>query len=140
VSTTTTTQPDPCDSIAAGPTFASIECRLAELRDALNALGNTTSRATALRSQLARASGAERNAYAVCVGTDSKRAKKELKGSAQALGRVRTLLASKAAKKIGGRTELLATVDQVRTDTRALRSALDCPPEPRVGAPSRPVR
>jgi hypothetical protein len=94
--------------------------------DALRALG-AVPRATAARNQLARARGNERNAYAVCAGTDAKRAMKELKGSVQALGRLRKLLAAKAAKTIRDRTDLMATVDQLRQDMRTLRSTLSCP-------------
>jgi hypothetical protein len=123
-STTTTTLPDPCASI--GPTFVSIECRLRDLADALNALG-AAPRAAPLRNQLAKARGDERNGYAVCAGTDAKGGKRALKGSVQALGRLRALLASNRAKTVPGRTELLATVDQLRRDMRTLRSALSCP-------------
>jgi hypothetical protein len=97
-----------------------------DVDDGLRALG-ATSRAAALRNQLAKARGSERNAYAVCAGTDLKRAMTELKGSVRALTRLRTLLAAKRAKTIAGRTDLLATVDQLRKDIRTLRDALSCP-------------
>jgi hypothetical protein len=79
-----------------------------------------------MRNQLANARGSERNAYAVCAGTDAKRAMKELKGALRALGRLRALLA-KRSKTIPNRADILATVDQLRQDTRTLRSALSCP-------------
>jgi hypothetical protein len=124
VSTTTTTLPDPC--VPVGPTFTSIECRLRDLADALNALG-ASPRTTALRNRLAKARGDERNAFAVCRGRDTKGAKKALKSSVQSLARLRAPLASKGAKVVPGRAELMSTVDQLRRDTRSLRETISCP-------------
>jgi hypothetical protein len=103
-----------------------------DLDDALRALG-ATPRATALRNQLAKARGNERNAYAVCAGTDTKRAMKELQGAVRALARLRKLFAAKAARTIPARAERLSTVDQLRQDMRTLRSTLVCPRD--VAAP-----
>jgi hypothetical protein len=103
-----------------------------DLDDALRAQ-NGTPRAASMRNQIANARGSERNAYAVCAGSDVKRAMQELKRSLRPLGRLRTLIAAKRAKTILNRVDLLATVDQLREDVRSLRSALSCPSD--IGTP-----
>jgi hypothetical protein len=71
--------------------------------------------------------GLERNARAFCVASDARHAKKSLKGTFRKLGKLRALLASKAAKSVPERDALVATVDGIRRDVRGLKGAIACP-------------
>jgi hypothetical protein len=123
--TTSSTLPDPCAGVPAAPTFPSIACRLDELEVEIAALGSVTPNAPKLLDRLSRATALATDASVSCAASDVKRAKKALKGSFKKLGRLRKLL--KASKAIPTQAELLADVDGLRDDVRALRATLACP-------------
>jgi hypothetical protein len=80
-----------------------------------------------LRDRLGKAAGLEQNARAFCVASDARHAKKSLKGAFKKLGALRKLLKSKASKGVPGRDALVADVDGIRRDVRALKGAIACP-------------
>jgi hypothetical protein len=123
--TTSSTIPDPCSGVPPGATFLSIACRLDELDVEISALGSVTPRAPKLRDRLSQATELATDASVSCAASDTKTAKKALKGSFKKLGRLRKLL--KASKTIPTQAELLSTVDGLRDDVRALRATLACP-------------
>jgi hypothetical protein len=124
---TTTTLPDPCATVAPAPTFESIECRLDALDIVVTALGSVTPRAPSLRDRLVKATDLAQQARASCLAGDHRLVKKSLKGSFRKLGRLRALLASKKTTGIPDRDELVATVNDLRSDVRALKGAVVCP-------------
>jgi hypothetical protein len=109
------------------PTFRSIQCRFDAFDTSVNALGDVTPRAPALRTRVGKANGLVRSADASCGAGDRRHAKKALKATFKQLGRLRAFLASKASNGIPGRDALLATVDGLRADVRTLKSAVSCP-------------
>jgi hypothetical protein len=113
--------------VPVGPTFASVECRLADLGLTMSTLPDATPGVRMARDRLGTAITGTANARALCADGDARRAKKSLKTAFRKLGRLRAVLGSKAAKSIPGRDELRAAVDEVRTDVRALKAALSCP-------------
>jgi hypothetical protein len=119
--------PDPCAGLASAPTFRSIRCRFDAFDTSVNALGDVTPRAPALRTRVAKANGLVRSADTSCGAGDRRHAKKALKATFKQLGRLRALLALKASNGIPGRDALLATADGLRTDVRTLKSAVSCP-------------
>jgi hypothetical protein len=125
--TTSTTVPDPCAHVARGATFDSLECRLGDVDEALQAASTTAPRAGAIRQRLAQVTGQEAQARARCAGGDSKSAKKELKRAFKKASRVRALLAAKSSKAIPGRDGLKADIDGIRVDLKSLKSAVVCP-------------
>lgn len=133
--TTSSTLPDPCAGLPAAATFPSIACRLDDLNLEIIALGDGTPRGLALRERTGQAIELAANASASCAASDAKTARKMLKGSRKKLGRLRQLL--KASKTVPTRGELLATVDALRDDVRALRATLACPIATAVGLDQR---
>jgi hypothetical protein len=125
--TTSTTLGDPCAQVARGATFDSLECRLDDLDEALQAASTTAPRADAVRQRLLQASGQEAQGRARCAGGDAKGAKKELKRAFKKLSRVRALLAAKTSKTIPGRDALKADLDGIRVDLKSIKSAVACP-------------
>jgi hypothetical protein len=123
--TTSSTLPDPCAGLPSAATFPSIACRLDDLGLQIIALGDDAPRGAALRERMGQATQLAANASGSCAASDTKSARKMLKGSLKKLRRVHELL--NASKTVPTRDELLAAVDALRTDVRALRATLACP-------------
>ncbi len=99
----------------------------------MTALGDVTPRAPALRSRLGKANDVERNAHALCAAGDAKHSKKMLTSAFRKLAKLRGLLASKASRRIPGRDDLLAAVNALRDDVRALKGRVACPADAGAG-------
>jgi CSLREA domain-containing protein len=128
--TTTTTVPVTCAGVPEGPTFASILCRLAVLRDATSAataLGNLRPK---LDQPLGKAIDRTEAAQAFCADSDAKHAKSRLKQVIRQLiqysHRLRGLHARKTVPE-EVREPLVAEADAIKADTSTLRRNLACP-------------
>jgi len=113
--------------IAQGPTFSSIECRLADIGAVANALADSTPGTPTLRTLLGKATGLERTGVTSCQNGDVRATKRALKRTFRKLGRVRAVLAAKRLKNIPGRDQLLADVTTLRLDVRSLKGNVSCP-------------
>ena len=124
--TTTTSLPDPCNSVSPGPTWASIVCRLAALRITVDALGDVAPTAAALRDTLQDASDLLDAARTSCDAADGKPAKRTLGKVVKKLVRTRKVLSSKRWRAIAERDALVTVARGLEEDGRGLRRELSC--------------
>jgi parallel beta-helix repeat protein len=129
-STTTTTLGDPCAVEPVGPTFRSLNCRLAALLEQVNAATDLGTIQPRLRSLLEGAKARKDEAEGFCREPDPRRTNKRLKQSDRKVVKIgQTLRSLRARKTLPDplRTDLLAAADAIRGDLRALRQAVSCP-------------
>jgi hypothetical protein len=129
-STTTTTQPGACTAVPTGPTFLSLNCRLAALiaqTEATSALGSLQEK---LLVPLGKAKGRKEEAEAQCAAGKPRQTKARLKqvvrGLIQYAHRLRSNAASKKAPE-EVREPLALAADAIREDVKLLKRALGCP-------------
>jgi hypothetical protein len=129
-STTTTTLPaTECGGVPSGPSFASLNCRIAALRDAVGAASALGDAQAKLAKALDVAKAKKEDGEARCAAGDAKRARKRLQQTGQKLTQFSHRLRSHASrKKIPAevREPLAAEADRIRDDAKRLRGALAC--------------
>jgi hypothetical protein len=129
-STTTTTRPDPCTIEPPGPTFPSLNCRLAALiaqTEAASALGALQEK---LLVPLGKAKDRKELAETQCAGGQTKQPKARLKQVVRLLIQYAHRLRShSASKKVpeNVREPLAQAADAIREDAKRLRQTLRCP-------------
>jgi hypothetical protein len=129
--TTTTTLPGECASVPSGPTFASLNCRLAALIAQVNAsteLG--TARQQKLSASLAKAKLRKEGAEAKCAESKTPAVRGQLiKAALRVVGVKKRLGQTSARREVPEalRTELTETLNGLQTDLRALRKGIRCP-------------
>jgi len=129
-STTTSTVPAGCDGVPVGPTFGSLDCRIADLIaqvEAETALGDLQPK---LEQKLGKAKERTEQAEAFCLEPTLKRARSRLKQTVRAMIQFSHRLRSRAVRKKVPeeiREPLAASGDGIRDDASALRGALVCP-------------
>jgi hypothetical protein len=134
-STTTTTLPGGCTGVPSGPTFASLNCRLAALVSAVQAqpaLGNLQRR---LGNAARKAKQRKEAAEAACAGGNAKVAGKQLKKVVRQMIQFSHQLRTTSAKRkvdAGVRDPLVTAADGIRDDAKTLRGALRCPEDAAV--------
>jgi hypothetical protein len=127
--TTTTLPPTQCTGVPSGPTFASLNCRIAALHDAVDAATALGDAQAKLAKALDVAKAKKEDGEAKCARGDAKKARKRLQQTAQKLAQFAHRLRSNASrKKIPAevREPLAAEADRIRDDAKALRGMLDC--------------
>jgi hypothetical protein len=127
--TTTTLPPTTCDGVPSGPTFASLNCRIAALQAAVAAATQLGDAQSKLAKALAVAKSKKEDGEAKCAGGNAKKAGKRLQQTAQKLTQFSHRLRSNASrKKIPAevREPLAAEADRIRDDAKTLRRMLDC--------------
>ena len=113
-----------------GPTFRSLDCRLAGLIAEVTTAPALGPLQTKLRHQLEGAKEREERSEARCRAPNLRRAKSELaKGIRKMIQVKKTLRSRKAQRTIATPTReaLLAAADGLQTDLGTLRGALRCP-------------
>ena len=129
--TTTTTLPGECASVPSGPTFTSLNCRLAALIAQVNAsteLG--TARQQKLSASLAKAKLRKEGAEAKCAESKTPAVRGQLiKAALRIVGVKKKLGQTSARREVPEalRTELTETLNGLQTDVRALRKSVRCP-------------
>jgi hypothetical protein len=129
--TTTTTLPADCAGVPTGPTFASLNCRLAALIarvDASPELG--TPRQAKISASLAKAKLRKEGAEAKCAESKTPAVKGQLAKAAVRIVGVKKRLGQTSARRQvpeGLRAELTETLNGLQTDVRALRKSVRCP-------------
>jgi titin len=129
-STTSTTLGDACAAEPVGPTFRSLNCRLAAILARVNAAADLGSFQARLRRQLERAKGRKDQAEAFCREPDAHRTNQRLKQAFQQVSKVGQTLRSLRARRTlpdALRAELLEQAERVRNDLRTLRRNVRCP-------------
>jgi predicted outer membrane repeat protein len=129
--TTSTTQPSPdCTMEPARPTFVSIDCRLAALVASVDGATQLGALQPKLAAQLAKVSMHEDDAETACDQASRRRARSALHATIKKLTQLRRTLRSHTGRPIPPALalDLLATVDSLLGDLRALRRTLRCPP------------
>ena len=124
--TTTTLSPGDCAALPIGPSFPSLDCRLA----ALIAQGGLGSEQTTFRQQLEKAKQCTDQAETFCRARKLPRAKRPLAKAIRKMAQIGQTLRSRRATKVipPALLEGLRTAtDALRTDLRALKGALRCP-------------
>jgi parallel beta-helix repeat protein len=132
--TTSTTLGDPCGAEPVGPTFRSINCRLAATLAQVVAASDLGSYQDKLRRLLERAKAKKEEAEGLCGEPDLRHAKKRIQQSGRWVEKVgRTLRAVRARKNLppARRAELLAAADGIRADLRTLGGRVRCPDDAR---------
>ena len=130
-STTTTTLPAECGSVPEGPTFASLNCRLAALIARVNAspeLG--TPLQAKISASLAKAKLRKEGAEAKCTESKLLGVKGQLAKAAVRIVGVKKRLGQPSARREippALRDELVKTLDGLQTDVRTLRKNVHCP-------------
>lgn len=127
---TTTTTLAGCDGIPAGPTFASIDCRLDALLAHLNATPALGNFAPKLTHNVDKAKLRDVDAEALCRTSNVKKTKKRLQQAAKELTLYVHRLKGLAARKRLDPAVRQLFVDEgtpIQGDLRTLRSALRCP-------------
>jgi hypothetical protein len=128
--TTTTLSGGLCDGIPAGPSFASIGCRLAALRDHANAESSLGKLQTKLRKKADVLGRRADEAGVACAAGKAGKAGKRLKQIVKGLAAFRRKLSSKAAEKQVDptvRALFMAEAEPIGADAQSLRDALACP-------------
>jgi hypothetical protein len=130
--TTTTTIPegDACDTDAIGPTFRSLDCRLAALLEATKAADELGDLREKLIVTLGNASERENLAESWCTKGKTRQASVRLRQVTQQLAQYKQRLRGLPARnRIPEeiREPLAQAADTIRIDARSLRSALACP-------------
>lgn len=129
-STTSTTLGDGCASEPLGPTFRSLNCRLAAVLAQVTAASDLGALQPRLQRLLEKAKERKEQAESACLEVDPRSTKKRLKQAIRKLIEVeRTLRTRRARKTIPDalREALLAVADGLRLDLRTLRGAVRCP-------------
>ena len=128
-SSTTTTLPSGCAGVPVGPTFASLNCRLAALIAAVEA----ETRLGKLQPKLDRAAQKARQrkeaAEAACAGGNAKASAKQLKKVVRKLIQFSHRLRSNSARKKVDevvREPLAEAADEIQQDARELMDGLGC--------------
>ena len=112
------------------PTFASIECRLAELSTNVETTPDIQAERARLIVRLTASRTAAQTARTACAASETKRARKALLQSARKLQQYRKRLRGGAAKRtIPAQllTDLLEAGDALRSDVKTLRATVQCP-------------
>jgi hypothetical protein len=128
--TSTTLAGDPCAAVPAGPTFASLNCRLAALiaaTEAADALGPLQAK---LLVALGKAKARKEAAEGVCADGRTKPAKAKLKHVVRQLIQYAHRLRSLSARKKVSteiREPLAVQADAIRVDAKTLKGTLACP-------------
>jgi hypothetical protein len=129
--TTTTTLPSSCAGTPAGPTFASIRCRLGALADRIAGASGLGAYQSKLAKSVDSARSRANDAESLCEGGNLKKTKKRLQQAAKALTQYAHRLAGQAArKKLDGtlRTDFLQAGQAIQPDVKNLRGQAQCPP------------
>lgn len=125
-STSTTLSPQ-CN---AGPSFASIDCRLTTLDQLVEATPDIQSQRARLVVRLTAAQMSTDLARTACSASDAKHTKRALAQAAKRLQQYRKLLRSKPAKRTMPaqlRADLDDAGDAIRSDVQTLRATVACP-------------
>jgi Legume lectin domain len=130
--TTTTTIPegDACETEAIGPTFRSLDCRLAALLEATQAADDLGDLREKLIVTLGKARERENLAESWCTKGKTRQASVRLRQVTQQLAQYRQRLRGLPARKRIPeeiREPLAQAADRIRSDARSMRSALACP-------------
>ena len=129
--TTTTTLTGSCATVPPGPTFRSLNCRIAALLAQVNAAAGLQQQLQAkLRRQLESARDRKEEAEEACREPNAKRTDRRLKQSGQRMTQLgRTLRSLRARKSIPSalRDSLRQAAESVRSDLRTLREQVRCP-------------
>jgi hypothetical protein len=129
--TTSTTLPGECASVPVGPTFASLNCRLAALIAQVGAsteLG--TPRQSKISNALSKAKLRKEGAEAKCGESKLLGVKGQLAKAVLRVVAVKKTLGQQAARRevpAALRDELVATLNGLQADLRALRRSVRCP-------------
>ena len=129
--TTSTTLPGECGSVPVGPTFASLNCRLAALIAQVNAsteLG--TPRQTKIANALSKAKLRKEGAEAKCAESKTLGVKGQLAKAVLRVVAVKKTLGQQSARRevpAALRDELTATLNGLQADLRTLRKSVRCP-------------
>jgi len=130
-STTTTTLPgNECDKVPSGPTFRSLDCRLATLIAGMTDAPDLGPLHTKLQQQLEKAKQRQQQSETRCRALNLHRAKSNLAGEIRSVIQVKQTLRSRKAKQTmpaARRDALLGATGALQTDLRTLRGALRCP-------------
>lgn len=130
LATTTTTLPDPCASVPAGPTFASLNCRLSALIAQVAAATELGTTGTRISKALTKAKARKEGAEARCAESKRLSVSGQLaKAFVRLAGARRSLGTPKARRTIPAalRDELSATLSGLQADFRTLRRNVRCP-------------
>jgi hypothetical protein len=128
-STSTTTLPTDCGGIPSGPSFASLNCRIAALQDAVDAATELGGAQAKLAKALDVAKAKKEDGEAKCESGDAKKARKRLQQTATKLTQFSHRLRSNASRKkipAAVREPLAAEADRIRDDAKTLRGQLAC--------------
>jgi hypothetical protein len=113
-----------------GPTFRSLNCRLAALLAQVNAAPDLGTLQARLRELVELAKDRKEQAEDACREPDSHDTKKQLKKAGRKVNAVLHILRSRRARKFLPpmlREELLATADAIRGDLQTLKREVRCP-------------
>lgn len=127
--TTTTTIPAGCAGVPVGPTFASIDCRLAALIAAVQGEPQLGKQQAKLDKAAQKAKEREEVAAEECAGGDAKASGKQLKKVVRKLIQFSHRLRSNNSRKNIPeeiREPLAETADGIQQDARELRESLNC--------------
>ncbi|HJQ82643.1 MAG TPA: hypothetical protein VKA21_01100 [Candidatus Binatia bacterium] len=128
--TTTTLAGAACATVPIGPTFASLNCRLAALAARIAASTEITKQQTQLVDQLGKAKERKNQAETSCAQSDAKHAGKRLKQAVRKMIQFGHRLRSNTGRRsmpAALRTELITTGDGIKADLQTRRKALACP-------------
>jgi hypothetical protein len=112
------------------PTFSSITCRLAALRDRVESTPEVQPERARLTVQLTAASLAVDGARSSCAGSDAKGTRKQLRQAGKRMQRfVKRLRTATTRRTIPAnlRGELTEAGEVLREDVKTLRTAPECP-------------
>jgi hypothetical protein len=126
---TSTTIPAGCTGVPAGPTFQSLNCRLADLIAATQAESRLGTQQGKLVKAAQKAKERKEAAEAECADGDARTSAKQLKKVVRKLIQFSHRLRSNNSRKnipAQVREPLAATADQIQAHARQLRSQLDC--------------
>jgi hypothetical protein len=126
---TTTTVPAGCASVPVGPTFASLNCRLAALIAAVQAESQLGKQQPKLDKAAQKAKERKETAEAACAQGDTKAAGKQLKKVVRKMIQFSHRLRSNNARKNipeEVREPLAETADEIQEDARELKDSLSC--------------
>jgi hypothetical protein len=129
-SSTTSTTPAGCAGVPVGPTFASLNCRLAALIEAVEAEPALGLLQAKLAKVAAKAKGRKEAAEAFCADANVKGAKRQLKKVVRKLIQFsHRLRSNQARKKVDEsiREPFAEEADTIQDDARTLLGALTCP-------------
>jgi hypothetical protein len=127
---TTTTLPTGCAAVPVGPSFPSLNCRLAALLAQVTASTELGPQQTKLRQQVEKAKARKEQAEAFCRESNLRRTRKRLIQTITKLVQIgQTLRNRQARKSIPDtlREGLLGQADAIHTDLQTLRDGVRCP-------------